>query len=115
MDLADWLLQIQKLASLTHSKEYELATAKSTSTPYKMLERLGNDFDWHEIKRKFKEVSSPIATEAHAASDLNHKQRLDDTLQEDIQNFTELAEKALGTDPANITNRVIIFLFVKNL
>ena len=43
MKLADWLLQIEKVASLTHSQEYELATAKSTSTPYKMLQRLGNN------------------------------------------------------------------------
>ena len=33
MELADWLLQIDKLALLTHSQEYKLATAKSTSTP----------------------------------------------------------------------------------
>ena len=32
--LADWLLQIEKVASLTHKQEYELATAQSTSTPY---------------------------------------------------------------------------------
>ena len=37
MDLADWLLQIEKVALLTNSKEHELATAKSTSTPYIML------------------------------------------------------------------------------
>ena len=36
MDLADWLLQIEKPALLTQSQEYKLATAKSTSTPYKM-------------------------------------------------------------------------------
>ena len=35
MDLADWLLQIEKVASLTQSQEYKLATAKSTNTPYK--------------------------------------------------------------------------------
>ena len=52
MHLADWLLLIEKVASLTHSQEYELATAKSTSTPHKMLKWLGNDLDWHEIKRK---------------------------------------------------------------
>ena len=45
MDLADWLLQIEKVASLTHSQEYELATAKSTCTPYKMLKTLGNNID----------------------------------------------------------------------
>ena len=51
----------------------------------------------------------------HAASDLHVKQQPDETLQEFIQNFTDLTEKALGTEPANITNRVILFLFVKNL
>ena len=52
MDLAVLLLQIEKVASLTHSQVYELATANSTSTPYKMLKRLGNDLDWDEIKKK---------------------------------------------------------------
>ena len=36
-------------------------------------------------------------------------------LQEYIQSFTDLTEKAIGAYPANITNRVIIFLFIKNL
>ena len=74
MDLADWLLQIEKVASLTQSQEYKLATAKSTSTPYKMLKRLGNDLDLQDIKRKLEEVYSPIATKVHATSDLHHKQ-----------------------------------------
>ena len=115
MDLADWLLQIEKVASLTHSQENELATVKLTGTLYKMLKRLGNDLDWHEIRRKLEDMYSPITTKVHAASDLHYKQQPDKTLQELIQNFTDLTEKALGTDPANITNRVIIFLFVKNL
>ena len=37
MDLAEWLLQIKKVAWLTHSQEYELATAKSNGTLCKML------------------------------------------------------------------------------
>ena len=32
-DVANWLLQIEKVASLTQSQEYKLATVKSTSTP----------------------------------------------------------------------------------
>ena len=115
MNLADWLLQIKKLVSLTQSQEYELVTAKSTSIPYKMLERLGNDLDWLEIKRKLEEVYSHIGTKVHTTSDLHCKQQPDKTLQEFIQNFTDLTEKALGIYPANITNRVIIFLFIKNL
>ena len=70
MDLADWLLQIEKIASLTLNQEYELATTNSTSTSYKMLKRLGNDVDWHKIKRKLEEMYSPIATKVHVASDL---------------------------------------------
>ena len=50
------------------------------------------------------EVYSPIATEVHAASDLHRKQWPAETLQEYIQNFTDLTEKAVGVDPANITN-----------
>ena len=73
MDLADCLLQTEKVALLTISKEYELAMAKSTSTPYKMLKRMGGDKSYHEI-RKTEEVYSPIPTEVHAASDLHRKQ-----------------------------------------
>ena len=57
-----------------------------------MLKRLGNDIDWHEIKTKLV-VYSPIATEVHAASDAHCKQQPDETLQECIQNFTDLTEK----------------------
>ena len=74
MDLANWLLQIEMVASLSQSQEYELATAKSTSTPYKMLKRLCNDLDWIEVKKKLEEMYSPIATEVHATSDLHLKQ-----------------------------------------
>ena len=58
---------------------------------------------------------SPIATEAHIASGLHRKQRPDKTLQEYIQDFTDLTEKAMGIEQANITNPVIIFLFIMNL
>ena len=52
MELADCLLQIEKIALLTHSQQYKLATAKSASTPYKMLKRIGNNANWQDIKRK---------------------------------------------------------------
>ena len=67
MDLVDWLLQIENVASSTHSQEYELG-----------------------------EVFFPIATKVHTASDLHHKQRPDETLQEYIQNFTDLTKKYEG-------------------
>ena len=56
-----------------NSKEYKLATDKSTSTSYKMLKRMGGARSWPEIKR-LKEVYSPIATEVHAASGVHRKQ-----------------------------------------
>ena len=65
-----------------------------------MLKRLDNDLDWH-------------AMEVCAASDLHCKQRPDEALQEYIQKFTDLTEKAMGIDCANITNSVIIFLSLK--
>ena len=74
MDVANWLLQIEKVASLTQRQEYKLATAMSTITQYKMFQRLGDDLDWLEIKRKLEEVSSPIVTKVHVTSDLHHKQ-----------------------------------------
>ena len=66
-------------------------------------------------QRKLEEVYSPIVTEVHVPSDLHHKQRPDEMLQEHIQNLTDLTKKAMGIDPANITNCVIIFLFIRNL
>ena len=53
--------------------------------------------------------------EVHVAGNLHRKQWPDETFQEYIQNFTDLTEKAMGVHPASITNRVIIFLFIKNL
>ena len=41
----------QKVALQSNSQEYELAIARSTSTPYKMLKRIGNDLSWQDIKR----------------------------------------------------------------
>ena len=78
------------------------------------MKRIGNNTNWQDIKRKLEEVYSPIATEVHAASDLHQQQRPDEALQEYIQNFMDLTEKAMGIYPANITNHVIIFLFIKN-
>ena len=83
--------------------------------PNNLLKRLGNYLDWQDIKRKLEDVYSPIAMDVHVSSDLHCKQRPDETLQEYIQKFTDLNEKLMGIDPANITNHFIIFLFTKNL
>ena len=60
MDLADWLLQIEKVAVLTNCREYELATANFTCTPYKMQKRLRSDFSWQEIKKEFRRSIFPV-------------------------------------------------------
>ena len=72
-----------------------------------MLKRMGNDLSKQEIKQKLEELYSPVPTEVHATSDLHRKPCPDETLQEYIQNCTDVTEKAMGADPANITNRVI--------
>ena len=50
-ELTEWLLQIEKVALLTNSQDYELVTAKSINTPYKMLKRIGKDRNWQDIKK----------------------------------------------------------------
>ena len=60
MDVADWLLHIEKVAVLTNSQEYELAMVKSTGASYKILQRIGNDLSWQEFKWKLEEVYSPL-------------------------------------------------------
>ena len=92
MELADWLLQIEKLALLIHSQAYELATSKSINTPYTMLKQIGNNTNWQDIKGKLEEVYSLIAMEVHAASVLHRKQRPGETLQKYMHNFTGLTE-----------------------
>ena len=68
MELPDWQLWIEKVALLTHNQEYKLVTAKSTSTPYKMLKQLGNNTDWQDIERKLEDMYFPITMEVHTAS-----------------------------------------------
>ena len=72
MDLADWILQIEKVALLTSSQEYELAMAESTGTSHKMLKQMGGARSWPEIRKKL-EVYSPIFTEVHAYSNLHRE------------------------------------------
>ena len=105
----------EKMALLTKSKEYKLATAQFTSTPYVMQKRMGGVSNWLEIKKKLEEVYSPIAPEIHAASDLHRKQGPDKTIQESAHNFTDVTEKVMGVDQVIIMNVVIIFLSIKNL
>ena len=52
IELVDLLLQIEKVAALRNSQEYELVTTKSTRTPSKMLKIMGYDLSWQEIKWK---------------------------------------------------------------
>ena len=63
---------------------------------------------------KMEDVNSPIATEVCTASDLHRKQWMDE-LYKNTYKIHRLIEKVMGIDPANITNQVIIFLFIKNL
>ena len=59
MKLADWLLQTEKVALPTDSQVYELVTAKSTSTPYKMLKRIGRQ-NWQEIEKNWRKCAHQL-------------------------------------------------------
>ena len=92
MSWAELLLQMEKVQN---SKEYEWAIAKYTSILYKMSKIMDGAGSLHEIRKR--KYYSPTVTEVHAASDLHGKQWPEKTLQEYIQNFTDLTEK--GTIP----------------
>ena len=114
LKLADWLLQIEKVALLTHSQEYELATAKGTSMSYEMLKRIGNKANWQEIKRKLEDVYSlqPHKYTMLVTYTKNKDQR------KHYRNTCKILWtwlKSNGSYSANITNCVIIFLFIKNV
>ena len=82
-----------------------------------MLTWIGIDRNWQDTKKGMEDMYSPIATEVHAASEL-HKKWTDETLQEYIQNYKDLTEKAMGVHPGNVHNLVtilIILLFIKNV
>ena len=80
-----------------------------------MLTGISGTRSWLDIKKKLEEVYSSISTEVHVAIDLHRKQGPDETLEEYIQNFADLLVKAMEVDPANMTNWVIICLFIRNL
>ena len=63
-----------------------------------------------KLKKKL-EVYSPIATEVHVLVTCIEN----NGMMRHCNNFTDLTEKAVGVDTANITNRAIIFLFIKSL
>ena len=65
MELADWLLQNEKVVLFINSLEYKVVTAKSTWTPYEMLKTIDKDRKWQDIKKKLEEVYSPIIMEVH--------------------------------------------------
>ena len=57
----------------------------------------------------------PIATKVHSGNDLHRKQRPDKALQKYISKFYRSDGKAMEVDLANMTNRGIIFLFIRTL
>ena len=111
--LADWQLQIEKVALLTNSQEYGLAMAKLTSTLYKMLKRMDRDRNWLDIEMNWKKCTHLLLLKDMWLVIYIENRGLK-TLEEYIQNCTDLMEKVIGVDPTN-TNWVIIFLFMRNL
>ena len=95
--------------------EHFLTLAKSSGTPYKMISQTPSNTVWSKLKRRLQEVYSFVATDVHVATDLLRKQHSDELLQDYIAYWTEMCHRSMKHDPANIDNKIVIFLFIKNL
>ena len=114
IDFDEWIVQIEKVSKLKGKPEFLLALAKSSGTPYKMISQTPNNTVWSEVKRRLQEVYSFVTTDVHVATDLLRKQHADELLQDYIACWTEMYHRSIKCDPANIDNKLMIVLFIKN-
>ena len=115
IDFGEWIAQIDKVSKLTGKPEYVLALAKSSGTPYKMISHTPSNTVWSDLKRRLQEVYDFVVTAVHAATDLLRKQHVDDSLKDYIAYWTEMCHRNLKHDHANIDNKFVIVLFIKNI
>ena len=94
--------------------EYVLPIAKSSDSPYKMISQTPNQYCMKQIKRRLQEVYSFVATDVHVATDLLRKQHADESLHDYIVYWTGMCHSGMKCDPANIDNKLVIVLFIKN-
>ena len=100
--------------NFTGKPEYDLALAKSSATPYKMISQTPSNTAWRELKRKLQEVYSLVVTDVHAATDLLRKQHANESLQDYITYWTEMCHRSMKHNLMNIDNKLVIVLFMNN-
>ena len=113
--LEDWLLQVEKASELTKIEPYEIAFAKSHSSPHKIIKTMGPGKSWNVIKTRLEESYSLVPTAEHASAMLCHKQKKDEPLVDYILRFAEHSYKTNGVDVVEEENKAIIMFFIKNL
>ena len=111
-----WIAAIERVASVTGRPARELATAKAEGAVFKCLIAINPSTDWESCKKILRESFSSIQTKEHANSFLmGRSQRANESLQEYIHVFAELAKITTGLDPRQITESMMITLFNKHL
>ena len=104
-----WIAAIERVANVTGRPARELATAKAEGAVFKCLQGITPSTDWEGCKRILRENFSNIQTKEHANSFLMGRcQRPNESLQEYIHVFAELAKITTGLEPKQITESIII-------
>ena len=112
---SDWIVQ-EKIANLTKWLELQLARAKTKSIVYKLIQGMSQSSTWQAVNIGLFQAFSPIATNMHVAIRIHSRpQTTNETLQECIQRFTDLAIQNKGADPSRVTCQVTIKLFIRHL
>ena len=113
--LEDWLLQVEKASELTKIEPYEIAFAKSHSSPHKIIKTMGPGKLWNAVKTRLEESYSLVPTAEHASAMFCHKEKKDEPLVDYILRFAEHSYKTNGVDAVEEENKAIIMFFIKNL
>ena len=115
-EFLDWILKVEKVAALTGRSEIELATAKADGAVFKCLNKMKPSTNWEDCKKILRENFSNLQSKTHAQSYLiNRAQRSNETLQEYVHLFAELAKTITGTDARHNTKNLYVTLFNRHL
>ena len=107
----DWLEQIDKVASLTNKDPHKLALVKFQGSLSRMINSFLPSMAWNKIKEWLHYNFGSVVTIQHAASMLiDQQQKPSATLQEYVEQFSDLLLKSSGLllhqakDSAHITH-----------
>ena len=111
-----WIAAIERVSNVTGRPARELAAAKAEGAVFKCLVDISPSTDWEGCKKILRENFSNIQTRERANSFLMGRcQRPNESLQEYIHVFTELAKITTGLGPRQIAESMMITLFIKHL